>query len=70
MLMVNTILKVLLAEMYINVVFVQLFVQRSEFNSCSGMTLYKNYLLLFFIIHNVRVNRNVKVFRKLVLLEH
>ena len=32
--MANTILQVLFVEMYVNVVFVKLFVQRSDFNSC------------------------------------
>ena len=48
MLVANTTLKVLFVEMYISVVFVQLFVQRSEFNSCSEMVLYKNYLSVFY----------------------
>ena len=34
MFMVNTVLKVHFVEMYVNVIFVKLFVQRSEFNSC------------------------------------
>ena len=40
------IIKVLFAEMYVNVVFV-MFVQRSEFNSGQRIALYKNYLLLW-----------------------
>ena len=32
--MLNTILNVHFAEMYVNVVFVKLFVQRNELNSC------------------------------------
>ena len=34
MLMVNTTLKVLFVEMYVNVIFVKLLVQHNEFNSC------------------------------------
>ena len=34
MFMVNTVLKVLFVEMYVNVAFVKLFAQRKEFNSC------------------------------------
>ena len=40
------ILKVLFVEMHVNVAFVKLVVQLSEFNWCWRIALYKNYLLL------------------------
>ena len=44
-----TIIKVLFAEMYVNVLFV-MFVQRCELNSGERIALYKNYYYSLFII--------------------
>ena len=42
-------------EMYVNVVFVKLFVHFGEFSSIWRTALYKNYLLLLFIAPQLRI---------------
>ena len=41
--MVNAMLKVPFAEMYVHEVFVKLLVQHNDFNSCQRMALYRTY---------------------------
>ena len=49
-------------EMYVTIVFVKLFVQRSEFNSYYRMALYKNKILIVIIMH--KNTRFVFTFRR------